>query len=114
MNYIRLGEKIKKIRANKNKSQEEFAEEIGISPSYLGQIERGQKKVALKTLDKISKKFDVPIGNLICDMNIDNALFRYWELITKDLTEEDKEELANAFQALLTTINHINRRNKIE
>ena len=54
MNYEEIGKRMKEIRISKNLSQEEFAEEIGITPSYLGQVERGQRKISLPTLEKIS------------------------------------------------------------
>lgn len=57
MNYEEIGKKMKEIRISKNLSQEEFAEEIGITPSYLGQVERGQRKISLPTLEKISAYF---------------------------------------------------------
>ena len=112
IDYKKVGNKIKKIRKDKNLSQEEFAEEIGISPAYLGQVERGQKKIAIKTLEKIAEKMDIPVETLICDMNIDNELLHSWKLATGDLELEEKEELATAIKMLLTTLKHIVKKDK--
>ena len=113
MNYKDIGRKMKEIRINKNLSQEEFAEEIGITASYLGQIERGQRKISLPTLEKISERTGVPIEIFICNMNTENELQRFWESATKDLELDEKEELANAFKVLLTTLKHIMKRDNI-
>jgi transcriptional regulator with XRE-family HTH domain len=53
MNYKQIGNKIREFRMEKNLTQEEFAEQIGISVSYVGQIERGQRKASIKTLESI-------------------------------------------------------------
>ncbi len=113
MNYKEIGKKIKEVRKNKNLSQEEFAEEIGITPSYLGQVERGQRNIALPTLEKIAKVTDIPVEIFICNISTENELQRFWESATKDLELDEKEELANAFKVLLTTLKHIMKRDKI-
>lgn len=52
-----LGDKIKKLRNDKGMSQAEFAKAIGISRSYLSEIENGKKNPATATLNKIIKAF---------------------------------------------------------
>lgn len=52
---IQVGERIRKIRNSFDMSREKFSEMIDISDVFLGQIERGERSLSLKTLTKIVK-----------------------------------------------------------
>ena len=54
-NNVEVGERIRNLRKDLNMSREIFAEMIDISDVFLGQIERGEKSLSLKTLCKIVK-----------------------------------------------------------
>ncbi|NLU10327.1 MAG: transcriptional regulator [Tepidanaerobacter acetatoxydans] len=60
-----IGAKIALIRQEKNLSLSELAEKVGISPSYLCQIESGRAMPALSTLKSIAKALDVKPENLM-------------------------------------------------
>ncbi len=48
-----FGLKLRQIRIEKHMSQEEFAWTIGVHRTYLGQIERAEKNITLKNIEKI-------------------------------------------------------------
>ncbi len=50
---IEVGERIRSIRKSYNMNREKFSEIIDISEVFLGQIERGERSLSLKTLRKI-------------------------------------------------------------
>ena len=50
MDYIDLGLKIRQLRRQKSMTQEQLAEMAGISPSFLGHIERGTRVASVDTL----------------------------------------------------------------
>ena len=50
---IEIGERIRSVRENMHLSREKFSEYIDISEVFLGQIERGESSLSLKTLDSI-------------------------------------------------------------
>ena len=52
-NNIDVGERIRKIRKELKMNREKFSEMIDISDVFLGQIERGERSLSLKTLCKI-------------------------------------------------------------
>ena len=52
-NNVEVGERIRKIRENLKLNRETFAEIIDISDVFLGQIERGERSLSLKTLCRI-------------------------------------------------------------
>jgi transcriptional regulator with XRE-family HTH domain len=56
-----LGEKIRKIRVDRNMSLRELAEKTGLTPSFLSQVERDLTEPSITSLRKISAALDVPI-----------------------------------------------------
>lgn len=48
-----VGMKIRTIRTSLNLSQEDFAEKVGLHRTYIGQIERAEKNITLKNINKI-------------------------------------------------------------
>ena len=50
---FKVGERIREIRENLNMNREKFSEMIDISSVFLGQIERGERSLSVKTLSKI-------------------------------------------------------------
>lgn len=52
---IEVGERIRELRNSFNMSREKFSEMIDISDVFLGQIERGERSLSIKTLKKIVK-----------------------------------------------------------
>ncbi|EGD46162.1 helix-turn-helix domain protein [Ruminiclostridium papyrosolvens DSM 2782] len=49
-----IGLRIRSEREKIGLTREQFAEQVGISPLYVGQIERGQRAMSLKTFVKIA------------------------------------------------------------
>ena len=52
-NNIEIGERIRGVRENYKMNREKFSEMIDISDVFLGQIERGERSLSLKTLYRI-------------------------------------------------------------
>lgn len=67
INYIKLGEKIRKIRKERGFTQEQLSEICDISTGFLGHIERGTRKLSLDTLFSIAMVLDVSIDYLLID-----------------------------------------------
>ncbi|MCK6053654.1 helix-turn-helix domain-containing protein [Moraxella osloensis] len=56
---------LKKIREFHNIKQSELSMRLGISNSYLSEIESGKKSPSLELLDKYSDIFNIPVSSLI-------------------------------------------------
>ena len=72
MNYKDLGRRIRTLRQKQHMTQEQLAEKIDMSASFLGHIERGSRVASLETLVKICNVLDTNPGfllaaSLICD-----------------------------------------------
>lgn len=59
-----IGQRIRNYRTAQNLSQEKLAELSGCHPTYIGQIERGEKNATLETIGKISAALKVPLSQL--------------------------------------------------
>ena len=57
-----VGKRIALIRLRTNKSQEKLAGDVGMSASYLCQLERGRRNPTVKKLLRISAALNVDIG----------------------------------------------------
>lgn len=62
--YGVVGKTIRARRLHQGLTLEGLSELSDIHPSYIGQIERGGKKFSLKTLGRLSKALDTPVGAL--------------------------------------------------
>lgn len=60
----RFGKRIRELRLLKNISQEELGELAGLHRTYIGMIERGERNITLKNLEKIAKAFDMNIEEI--------------------------------------------------
>lgn len=60
-----LGQKIKKLRNERNLTQVELAVIVNISPVYLGFIENNRRRPSLKTLEKLARALKVKSRDLI-------------------------------------------------
>lgn len=56
---------LKTMRQYHRLSQADLAEQIGISRSYLNEIERNKKDPSLEVLGRYADRFDVPMSSLI-------------------------------------------------
>lgn len=60
-----LSRTISLIRVFHNLTRAEVAEKVGISRSYLSELESGQKKITLDVLEKYSQAFNIPMSSLL-------------------------------------------------
>lgn len=58
---MKIGEKIRHFRVEKNYSQEYLAEKLGMSTTGYAQIERGETDLKHSRLEEIAKILEVPI-----------------------------------------------------
>lgn len=87
-----LGNQIKNIRKQKGLTQAEFAHSIGITQTYLSQIEGNQKEPNLSTLKAISEGLGIPLPILFF----------------LSMTEEDvKPNKRNAFKIVSPSVNSL-------
>lgn len=67
-----VGFNIRTIREQRGLSQEQLGALAGLHRAYIGQIERGEKNIGLKNLEKIAKALNIHIQVLLDTSFIDN------------------------------------------
>lgn len=61
---VMFGKRILQIRKDMNLSQKAFGELVGYHRTYIGQIERAEKCVSIKTVEQICKALDISVQEL--------------------------------------------------
>lgn len=64
-NTIGSGDRIRKMRKEYQLTQEQLADELGISREYLGKIETGKRGASIDILIQISEIYDVSLDYVI-------------------------------------------------
>lgn len=62
---MRVGEKIKKLRELKNYTQQYMADELELSLSGYGKIERDETDISISRLEKIAAVLDVDVNTIL-------------------------------------------------
>ena len=69
-----LGMKLKKLRKEKNITQDKLSEKLGLSGRYVGKIEAGMIKPSMETFRKLADFFQVPVEYLVSESEEANNL----------------------------------------
>lgn len=64
-----LGERLRNYRNQKGWSQEKLAERAGLHPTYIGQLERGEKNATIDSICKVANALEIPLEQLFEKIN---------------------------------------------
>lgn len=91
-----IGQRIRNYRTSQNFSQEKLAELCGCHPTYIGQVERGEKNATVESIEKISSALGVPLSQLFEKLGdgepADSIALKCYEFISKK-TKSEQEQL---------------------
>lgn len=60
-----VGRNIRRLRLERGLSQEDLAAEIGVHRTYMGGVERGERNLTLRSLERLAGRLGVsPVGLL--------------------------------------------------
>ncbi len=82
-----IGERLRQRRLSLGYSQETTSEKAGLHPTYIGQLERGEKNATLESIYKVCVALNYPLD----------------ELFEKIVLGDGKESYANKCYSLITT-----------
>ena len=60
-----FGDKVRQERLKRKLSQEELAELSGLHRTYIGMVERGEKNITIKNIEKIARALKISPSELI-------------------------------------------------
>ena len=93
LNNLEIGERIRSTREAIGLSREKFSEIIDISDIFLGQIERGERSLSLKTLSSIVSFTGVSTDFLLFGDDSQNSYVKKINRILKNSSEDTIEFL---------------------
>lgn len=104
MDYKRLGKRIREERLRLNLTQAQLAEDIDISDTYMGAIERGERSLTLDTLVRLVNRLGVTIDYMLSDSvadNDSNIMEQFKQIIDHQLLER-KQMAINVLRTIFS------------
>ena len=68
----KLGKRIRNYRRELGFSQEQLAEKSRCHPTYIGQIERGEKNPTIESIEKITRALGISLSQLLEKIDFEN------------------------------------------
>ena len=91
-----VGKRLRSYRTGQALSQEKLAERAGLHPTYIGQVERGEKNLTIESLEKITNALDVSMASVFEKIeersDADNYCLQAYELLSHK-NSADRERL---------------------
>ena len=72
INYVEIGNRIRLEREKFDMTREKLSELLNLSPYFLGQLERGERKMSISTLINISECLHISIDYLFFEQENTN------------------------------------------
>ena len=105
-----LGQRIRNYRTAKGLSQEKLAELCGCHPTYVGQLERGEKNATVESIERISSALGVSLSKLFEKLGENDGSKRNIPLECYELVaERAKEEQEHIQRILIEIVKYKNR-----
>ncbi|AXR60306.1 helix-turn-helix domain-containing protein [Leptospira mayottensis] len=103
-----FGDKVKKLRKEKDWSQDEFAAKIGVHGRHIGKYENGSTMPNSETVIKMAKVFEVSTDYLLLEEGNanpaskirDQALLKEFEIVDQ-MSEKDREVIKSLIDAFI-------------
>lgn len=104
MDYKRLGKRIREKRQRLNLTQAQLAEEINISDTYMGAIERGERSLTLDTLVRLANRLGVTVDYLLSDYvsDTDSNIVEQFKQIIDCQPLERKQMAVNVLRTIFS------------
>lgn len=99
IDYVKMGQRVRTTRKELEMTQMELAEQVGVSASFLGHIERGSRVASIETLVSLCRVLDVSADYLLGLNDIPVSQF-----FDQDLTTEQREagvEILNVLKQVI-------------
>lgn len=104
MDYKRLGERIREERRHLNLTQAQLAEDIDISDTYMGAIERGERSLTLDTLVRLVNRLGVTIDYMMAESvtDTDSHIIDQFKQIIDHQPLERKQMAINVLRTIFS------------
>ena len=66
---LRFGKQLRKIRRNRDITQERLAESIGVTAEFISNIERGKSAPSFETMEKLARVLEVDVSEFFTPLD---------------------------------------------
>ena len=101
-----IGKRLKDERKRLHCTQEEVAEAVGLTPAFIGHIERGERSLSLETLIKLCNYYGVTIDYLLADIlpADTDAVTEQIRVLLKDQSTEKQMAILDILNAIVRNL----------
>ncbi|AHN22799.1 helix-turn-helix domain-containing protein [Lysinibacillus varians] len=102
-----IGLQIRILRKSKNLSQEELAFKAGVHPTYIGQVERGEKNLTISSLHQITIALEISLDDFfsVIEPNHDSKENLPYQLIIELLQDVNINEQKQLYEIIKQIVN---------
>lgn len=103
MNQLALGKRIREERQKLHLTQEQLAEKINVSTTYIGLVERGERSITLGKLTLLANTLGVSVDYLLSDTVVTEHSLRenLWLQLLSSATEEEQDLIIDMAKLIL-------------
>ena len=114
LDYIAIGDRIRKYRELSRMTQEQLSESCSLSTGYIGHLERGTRSPSLETLVKISQILRVSLDDLVFGKTeINNNMIKILALTLEEKDPEKVKVFLKTVCALANKLDEFLRKNAL-
>ena len=103
IDYKDLGKRVRELRRQASLTQEELAEQVGISTSFMGHVERGSRVASLETLVALCNVLQVTPQYLLT-----SSLSPFEQYMPSGITQQNRSRLSEFLRMAQDTLNNWN------
>ena len=101
VNYVKIGNRIRIEREKFDMTREKLSEILNISPYFLGQIERGERKMSINTLINLSECLHISIDYLFFEQVNNNTNTNVLYSLISKCSEKEVKVIEGLIKLLL-------------
>jgi transcriptional regulator with XRE-family HTH domain len=108
IDYVAMGERIRRARENERLTQEQLAENCSLSTAHMGHIERGTRTPSLESVFRISKSLHVSMDYLLTNsLTPDDTLLSNVNALLKNSGKLKPKTLASTIRAIADKMDEV-------
>lgn len=104
-----VGQRLRQRRRELGYSQETTAEKADLHPTYIGQVERGEKNATIESIEKICLALELPMEDLFSEIIATNSQYlvaqKCYDLIVNQ-PPADQKKLYTLLEAIVNYKNN--------
>ena len=101
---VEIGQRIRSYRLHSGLNQEGLAEKCGLHPTYIGQVERGEKNATIESISKIAGGLNLSLSKLFENIGSgednENYPVQAYDLVLS-LPIDEQEKLLKIMQMII-------------